>query len=191
MIRYVLSVILLLLVAFILRQFVPVVPQLSDVRLFLVPLVFICVAVTLNVSGLLMLSLICGILWDAQHIILPSVGDPEIYLQPVPTLRFGYSIFLFALAGFVMQGVQPFFREGKWQFSAMVTGVALFLYLLAELMILSFVRGRLVLSPSSFKFIFFSSLITMLVSPLIFYFLFKLAALFRYRINYEGLRKSR
>jgi len=191
MIRYLLSVILFLLSAFLLRQFVPVIPQFYDARLFLVPLVFICISVTLNVSGMLLLSLICGILWDAQHVILPSSGDPEIYVQPVATLRFGYSILLFALAGFIMQGVQPVFREGKWQLSTLVTGVALFFYLFVELMILSFVRGRFDLSASSLKFILYSSLLTMLISPFVFHFLFKIAALFRYQIRYDGLRKIR
>lgn len=191
MIRYLLTVIGLLLLAFILRQFIPVFPQFYQARLFLVPLVFICAAVTLNVSGMLLLSFICGLLWDAQHIILPPGGDPEVYLEPVTTLRFGYSILTFAIAGFVMQGVQPIFREGKWQLSALVTGVALFLYLFVEIMLLSFVRGRIELTASSFSFILYSSLITMLVSPLIFYLLFKLAALFRYKIRYDGLRQNR
>lgn len=191
MIRYLLTVIGLLLLAFILRQFIPVFPQFYHARLFLVPLVFICASVTLNVSGMLLLSFICGLLWDAQHIILPPGGDPAVYVEPVTTLRFGYSILMFAIAGFVMQGVQPVFREGKWQLSALVTGVALFLYLFVEVMLLSFVRGRLELTASSFSFILYSSLITMLVSPLIFYLLFKLAALFRYKIRYDGLRKGR
>jgi cell shape-determining protein MreD len=191
MIRYLLSVLVLLALAFVLRQFVPVIPDFHHARIFLVPLVFLCVSVTLNVSGMLLLSFVCGLLWDAQHTILPAGGDPGIYLEQVETLRFGYSILLFAFAGFVMHGVQPVFREGKWQLSTLVTGVALFLYLLAELLLLSFVRGRLVLSASTFSFILYSSLLTMLLSPFVFYLLFKLADLFDYRIRYDGLRKGR
>lgn len=190
MIRYLLTVLILLMLAFALRQFVPVFPEVYHARIFLVPLVFLCAAVTLNVSGMLLLSFVCGILWDAQHTILPAAGDPAIYPEPVETLRFGYSIFLFAFAGFVMLGVQPIFREGKWQLSAMVTGVALFLYLLVELLLLSFVRGQFDINGPTFKFIFYSSVITMLLSPIVFLLLFKLAELFNYRIRYEGLRKS-
>lgn len=190
MIRYLLTVLLLLMLAFALRQFVPVFPEVYHARIFLVPLVFLCAAVTLNVSGMLLLSFVCGILWDAQHTILPAMGDPLIYTEPVETLRFGYSVFLFAFAGFVMQGVQPIFREGKWQLSALVTGVALFLYLLVELLLLSFVRGHLELSSATFKFILYSSVLTMLLSPPVFLLLFKFAEIFNYRIRYEGLRKS-
>lgn len=190
MIRYLLTVLLLLLMAFVLRQFVPVFPEFYHARFFLVPLIFICASVTLDVIGMLLLSFVCGLLWDAQHTILPVVGDPEVYPQMAATLKFGYSIFLFAIAGFIMQGVQPIFREGKWQVSVPVTGVALFLYLLVELLLLSFVRGQFDFNGDALKFIFFSSILTMLFSPVIFLILFKLANSFRYQVSYKGLRKS-
>lgn len=191
MIRYILSILFVLLIAFIVRQFIPVFPEFYHARFFLVPLVFICSAVTLNVFGMLLLSFVCGLLWDAQHIVLPIIVDGAVYPETVDTLKFGYSIFLFALAGFVMQGVQPIFREGKWQVSIPVTGVALFLYLFSELMILSFVRGQLVLTADIFRFILYSSVLTMFFSPTIFLFLFKIAELYHYRIRYDGLRKNR
>ncbi|MBK1834050.1 hypothetical protein [Roseibacillus ishigakijimensis] len=191
MIRYLFSVLGLLLTAFVLRQFIPVLPDFYHARLFLVPLVFICAAVTLDVTGMLLLSFVCGLLWDAQHIILPVEGDPEVYPEVVTTLKFGYSIFLFALGGFIMQGVQPVFREGKWQISVPVTGVALFFYLFTELMLLSFVRGHLLFSEDNLRFIFYSSVLTMLFSPLVFLVLFQLAKTFRYQIRYKGLRKTR
>lgn len=190
MIRYLLTVLALLIVAFILRQFIPVFPSLYHVRFFLVPLIFICAAVTLDVVGVLLLSFVCGFLWDAQHTILSVTGDAEVYPEVAATLKFGYSIFLFAIAGFVMQGVQPLFREGKWQVSVLVTGVALFLYLFVELMLLSFVRGQVALTGDTLRFIFFSSIITMSFSPLVFLFLFKVAAAYRYQISYKGLRKT-
>lgn len=190
MIRYLLTVLALLLVAFILRQFVPVFPEFYHVRFFLVLLIFICASVTLDVIGMLLLSFVCGLLWDAQHTILPVIGDPEVYPEVGATLRFGYSIFLFAIAGFIMQGVQPIFREGKWQVSVLVTGVALFLYLFIELMLLSFVRGHVVFTGDTLRFIFFSSVLTMLFSPLVFLVLFKLADTYRYQISYKGLRKG-
>lgn len=190
MIRYLLTVLVILLVAFLLRQFIPVFPQFYHARFFLVPLIFICAAVTLDVVGMLLLSFLCGLLWDAQHTILPVSGDPEVYPEVVGTLKFGYSIFLFAIAGFVMQGVKPLFQEGKWHVSALVTGVALFIYLFIELMVISFVRGSLVFTEGIFKFILLSSIVTMVFSPVVFFFLFKLADFYRYRISYKGLRKS-
>ena len=191
MIRYLLTVLAILLIAFVLRQFIPVFPGFYHVRFFLVPLIFICAAVTLDVIGMLLLSFVCGLLWDAQHTILPVIGDPEVYPEVAATLKFGYSIFLFAIAGFVMQGVQPLFREGKWQVSVLVTGVALFLYLFVESVLLSFVRGHVVLSGDTMRFVFFSSVITMLASPLVFLVLFKLAKSYRYQISYKGLKTGR
>lgn len=188
MIRYLLTVLIILLLAFVLRQFIPVFPGFYHVRFFLVPLIFICAAVTLDVIGMLLLSFVCGLLWDAQHTILPVVGDPDVYPEVAATLKFGYSIFLFAIAGFVMQGVQPLFREGKWQVSVLVTGVALFLYLFVEMMLLSFVRGRIMLTGDTLRFIFFSSVLTMFFSPLVFLVLFKMAKAYRYQISYKGLK---
>ncbi len=188
MIRYLLAIFVILLASFVLRQFVPVFPEFYHARFFLVLLIFICAAVTLDAIGMLLLSFVCGLLWDAQHTILPVVGDPEIYTDTAATLKFGYSIFLFAIAGFVMQGVRPLFKEGKWQASFLVTGVAVFLYLVIELMLLSFVRGRVVLTGDTLRFIFFSSVLTMLFSPFVFLLLFKLAKTFRYEIRIKGLR---
>lgn len=188
MIRYLLTVLVMLLAAFVLRQFVPVFPEFYHVRFFLVLLIFICAAVTLDVVGMLLLSFVCGVLWDAQHIILPVSGDSEVYPEGAATLRFGYSIFLFAIAGFVMQGVKPLFKEGRWQVSILVTGIALFLYLFVELMLLSFVRGRVALTGDTLRFIFFSALLTMSFSPLVFLILFKLAKSFGYKIRMEKSR---
>ncbi|MDP0489732.1 MAG: hypothetical protein Q7Q71_01625 [Verrucomicrobiota bacterium JB023] len=194
MIRYFFSVLGLLLLTFILRQFVPVIPNLYEARIFLVPLVFLCASVTLDVSGMLLLAFLTGLLWDAQHTLTPMHQegvDMLVYPEPAETLKFGYSIFLFAIAGFVMQGVQPIFKEGKWQISALVTAVALFLYLFLELMLLFFIRGHFALTTNTLKFIFYSSGISMLFSPLVFLILFRLAKAFRYRIRYDGLRKQK
>ena len=90
-----------------------------------------------------------------------------------------------------MQGVQPLFQQGKWHVSVLVTGVALFLYLAVELLLLSFVRGSIIVSQGTFKFIFFSSAITMALSPLIFLLLSKFAELYKYQIRYRGLRSNR
>ncbi len=191
MIRYFLTVLLILLAAFIFRQFIPVLPDFFYARVFLVPLIFLCAAVTVQLPAMLIYSFICGFLWDAQHTVLPVTGDIEVYSEPISTLRFGYSIILFAIAGLTMQGVQPIFREGKWQVSVMVTGLALFLYLLLELMLLSFVQGQILLSLPTIRFILASSAITMFASPFVFLLLFKLAKTFRYTITYDGLRRGK
>ncbi len=77
-----------------------------------------------------------------------------------------------------MQGLAPLFRAGKWHFSAMLTGIAIFLYLSAEYIIISFVRGEFVITRSVLRLLFYTSVLTMLLSPLVFSILFQMAKFF-------------
>lgn len=194
MIGYLLSVIALLLTSFVLQQLMPPIAGLYDARILIVPLVFLCSSVTVSTGAMLVLAFLCGFLWDAQH--LPGVSadlvDNEIYratyTQPVEMLKFGYSIVLYAFMGFLMQGIRPLFREGKWHVSALLTGVATFLYLFAEFMLITFIRGDFIVTRGVILKISFCSLLTMLLSPVVFWVLFKFAALFNHTIRYDGLK---
>ena len=110
---------------------------------------FLCCAVTVGQPTMLLLAFIGGFFWDAQCALGPHGGDPEVYTQQVENLRFGYSILLFGGMGFLMQGIQPLFKQGKWQFSAMLSGIAVLLYLAAEYAIINFVRGDFVLNQAT------------------------------------------
>ncbi len=191
MIRYNLSTILLLLAAFLAQQFVPAFTGLSHSRFLIVQLVFLCCAVSVATPTMLLLAFIGGILWDA-HCSLASLNlDPEIYTQPVESLRFGYSILLFAAMGFLMQGLNPLFRRGKWQFSAILTGFAIFFYLTAEFLLISFVRGNFNFTQSTLSFLFYTSFLTMLLSPFIFWLLFQIARFFDYTLYPEADKRRR
>lgn len=183
MIRYSLSTIFLLLLAFVVQQFLPTFTGFYDSRILLVQLVFLCAAVTVGPPTMLLLAFLAGFLWDAQCTIAPHGGDPAIYTAKVEALRFGYSILLFGAMGMLMQGVQPLFRQGKWQLSAFLSGIAIMLYLFAELAIITFVRGDLTFNRAMFLKIAFTSGLTMLFSPLVFAILYLLAHLFRHSIN--------
>ena len=100
-------------------------------------------------------------------------------------------IVLYALMGFFMQGLQPLFREGKWHVSALLAGIAVFLYLSAEYLCITFVRGDLILTHSLFLKISFTALLTMLLCPMVFWVLFRLAGLFHHTISYEGIARER
>lgn len=175
MIRYSIATLLLLLSAFVLQQCVPVVDGLQHARILLVQLVFLCCAVSVPLPVMLLLAYVGGFLWDAQSTLGPHGGDPEIYQRQVESLRFGYSIWLFGAMGGLMQGIQPLFRRGKWQFSALLTGVAVFLYLLAEYAIIHFVRGDWVVNRPTMMKMAYTALLTMVVSPCCFALLTKLA----------------
>jgi cell shape-determining protein MreD len=151
----------------------------------LIQLVFLCSAVTVGQPTMLLLAFIGGFFWDAHCALGPHGGDAEVYTQQVESLRFGYSILLFAAMGFLMQGIQPLFKQGKWQFSAFLTGIAIFLYLAAEYAIINFVRGDFILQ------MVFTSLLTMLFSPFVFWLLFRVAKSCDHSINPDAGRKRR
>lgn len=191
MIRYSFITILLLLTAFVVQQFLPAFTGIHHSRVFLVQLVFLCTAVTVGQPTMLLLAFIGGFFWDAHCALGPHGGDPAIYTQQVESLRFGYSILLFGAMGYLMQGIQPLFKQGKWQFSAFLSGIAIFLYLSAEYAIINFVRGDMVLRSSTLFQMLFTSLLTMLFSPLIFWLLFRIAKACDHSINPEAGRKRR
>ncbi len=191
MIWYHVSLILMVITACILQQFSPAFEGLYEARVLMVPLVFLCAAVTVNVGPMLLLAFVCGFLWDAQHILGQHEVDTQVYVDSQADVRFGYSIVLYAMMGFIMQGIQPLFREGKWHVSALLSGVAIFLYLFVEYMFITFIRGDLILTRSLFLKITFTALMTMFLCPLVFWSLFRLAALFHHTIRYEGLKTDR
>ena len=191
MIRYSLITILLLLAAFVVQQFLPAFTSIHQSRVLLVQLVFLCAAVTVGPPTMLLLAFIGGFFWDAHCALGPHGGDPEVYTQQVESLRFGYSIFLFGAMGFLMQGIQPLFKQGKWQFSALLSGIAIFLYLAVEYVTINFVRGEFTLSKATILQMAFTSLLTMLFSPLVFWLLFRIARACDHSINPEAGRKRR
>ena len=140
---------------------------------------------------MLFMSLLCGFLWDAQHLLADSPSDPYIYTDPVPTLRFGYSIILYAFMGFIVLSIQPFTKSGNWYMTIALAGLSLFLYLLVEYSLLTFVRGGFLYDQRVFLRIVYSALLTMPFSFLIFVGLFKVAKLCGYQIRYQGLKKER
>jgi hypothetical protein len=190
-IRYSLITILLLLAAFVVQQFLPAFTGLEHSRILLVQLVFLCCAVTVGQPTMLLLAFTGGFFWDAQCALGPHGGDPEVYTQQVENLRFGYSILLFGGMGFLMQGIQPLFKQGKWQFSAMLSGIAVFLYLAAEYAIINFVRGDFILIQPTVLQMLYSSILTMLFSPIIFWVLFRIAKACDHSINPEAGRRRR
>lgn len=191
MTRYTIITVLLVLASFVVQQFLPAFTALHHSRILLVQLVFLCTAVTVGQPAMLLLAFICGILWDTQSTLGPHGGDPEIYSQPVENLRFGYSILLFGGMGLLMQGIQPLFKQGKWYLSAMLSGIAIFLYLAAEYLIINFVRGNFTLAKATVMQMSYTALLTMLISPLVFWMLFGIASFCGHSINPEAGKKKR
>lgn len=189
MIRYHLSLLILLCIACILQQYFSAMESLFNARILLFHTVFLCCAVTVKFPAMLALAYLAGFLWDADHSLAAAGGDPSIYHTPVGAMYFGYSILLFGVMGLLMQGIQPLFRKGIWQVSALLAGVALSLYLTIEYLLINFIRGEFTFPATAFYQILFTSLISMGLAPLIFALLFKLSKVFDYVIRYDGLKR--
>jgi len=188
---YHLSLLALFIVGSLLQQFLPPIPALHDARPLILPLIFLCGAVTVPTASMLLLAFAGGFLWDIQQILIHQGGDPSVYKEPSDGLQFGYSIALYALMGFLMQGIQPLFRQGKWLISAILTGIAIFFYLWVEYLLLSFIRGGFDFGNAILNQIIFTALLTMALSPFVFGILFKFARSFRYTINFDPLKRQR
>jgi hypothetical protein len=88
-----------------------------------------------------------------------------------------------------MQGLNPVFRQGKWHFSALLSGIAIFLYLTAEFLVISFIRGDFTMTRSIFRLLIYTSVLTMMVSPIVFWLLYQIAKIFDHSL-YPEARKS-
>ena len=180
-----------MIAALVVQQFMPTFTGIHDSRILLLQLVFLCAAVTVGQPTMLLLAFIGGFLWDAQCALGPEVGDPAVYKDKIESLRFGVSILLFAGLGFLMQGIQPLYRTGKWQFSVLLSGIAIFFYLAAEYLLINFLRGDFVITRATFMQMVYTSLLTMLISPLILWMFARIAERYGHTLYPEREEKRR
>lgn len=189
MIAYHLFLILLLVLSCLFQQFIPPIAPWSDARILLVPLVVLCASVTVPPSGMLILAFLGGFLWDAQQAVVLSYGDSAVYREIPDSLGFGTSIILYGLMGLLMQGIRPLFQRGGWFASALLTGVAVFFYRWIEFLTLSFIRGGFSFHDDILRQILITSSLTMILAPLVFSMLFKVARICRYTITFDALKR--
>lgn len=191
MIRYSITTAVLLIAAFILQQLLPTVTGLYGSKILIVQAVFLCCAISTHQPVVLFLAFVSGFLWDAQFTLPPHGGDPEIYHKKVESLSFGYSILLFGAMGLLATEVQPVFHEGRWKLATLIIGFVVFLYLLAELALISFVRGDISLRQETILQILFTAGLTMLLAPPVFWLLQSIANAFGHSIQPHTNRRRR
>ncbi len=194
---------LLLLLTFVVQEFVPGIPMAQYATLFLPPVFFFAASVAVPFPVMLMLAFTTGFLWDARY--MPGVFEPtEKVVNALfggsthqPELEmigdgfgFGMSIILFGLLGTFLQGVRPLFKRGRLELPVLLVGFTTFFWLLSEYLVMTFLRGSLHFPPLVWSKMITDTLLAMLASPLIFLLLYSLAGLSRYEIKYEGLRYS-
>ncbi len=187
----------LLCVSMVVQEFIPSIAMVHNGRLLLVPLLFLASSVTVPYPVMLGLAVAGGFMWDARNVVIVdqigvgdfggsfSMGGTEV------DLPFGFTIFLYGLLGSLMQGVRPLFRRGRWELPSIMIGVATLLLLLFEYLFINFRRGDFYFPAEVWHKILSSSLFSILVAPLFFLMLYRLARRSGYRIRYEGLSRRR
>lgn len=190
---------LLLLLTFVLQEFVPAIPLANHTALVLPAVFFFAAAAAAPFPMMLMMAFVTGLLWDARYLPLPTPkpspewnfgGESLVDATSLPggELGFGVSIILFVLLGTLMQGIRPLFTRGRLELPVLMVGISMAAWVTTQFLLITFMRGGFSFSASVWSKIITQSLLSMLVSPVIFLVLHGLANLTRYEIRYEGLR---
>lgn len=176
-------------VALLLQQLVPPFEWAHGAFVFVVAAAFFCCAISVPFPVMLGLALFTGLVWDSLHVVIPSERELSNQLSAVKDIKFGTSVLLFGLLGALMQGLRPLFRRGRWELPIIMTGFGTFLYLLFQFLLVNFSLGGLIFPQEVWFKIITTSLLCMLISPLVFFILHKIAKATGYQIRYEGLRR--
>jgi cell shape-determining protein MreD len=191
--------IILLLITFMVQEFIPGLEIAQFATLFLAAVFFFSASVASPFAMMLLLAFLTGFIWDARH--LPGVvetlsgaedvfgtgADSELGAGSHP-LPFGLSIVLFGMLGTLLQGIRPLFKRGRLELPVLMVGLATFVWLMSQYLIITFLRGSLQFPAGVWSKMITDSLLAMLAAPLIFLLLYSLARLSSYEIKYEGLR---
>lgn len=194
--------IILLLLTFVVQEFLPGIPMAHHATLLLPPVYFFTAAVAVPFPMMLLLAFITGLLWDARHLpgavrlaenaadslIAGPMGLPEIVNGG--GFGIGISIIIFAMLGTFLQGVRPLFKRGRVELPVLLVGFTTFAWLLLEYLMQTFLRGSLFFPTAVWTKMITDAMLAMLASPLLFLLLYSLAGLSRYEIKYDGLRYS-
>ena len=190
----------LLLLTFVVQEFVPSVEIAHQATLFLPPVFFFSAAVAVPFSSMLLLAFVTGLLWDARYLPVAAgnsassglwdfggLADPAALVGD-GSFVFGLSILLFGLLGSFMQGIRPLFKRGRLELPVLMVGIATFSWLLVQYLLMTFLRGSLHFPSEIWSKMVTDTMLAMLVAPIIYLILYSLARMTSYEIKYEGLR---
>lgn len=179
----------MLLLSFILQEFLPVFNWAYGSRLMLVHAVFLAAAVAAPFPVMLALALVTGLIWDARYHIPVYPDEATLGMLTQSEIPFGFTILLFGIMGALIQGVRPLFRRGRWELPVFMIGLCTGLTLLIEYLVISFQRGGLEISMELWWKLLMTALFSSLVSPFLLLLLSRVADRMRYRIRTEGLKR--
>lgn len=179
----------MLLLSFLLQEFLPVFDWAYGSRLMLVHTVFLAAAVAAPFPVMLGLALVTGLIWDARYHIPVYPDEATLGMLTQSEIPFGFTILLFGIMGALIQGVRPLFRRGRWELPVFMIGLCTGLTLLIEYLVISFQRGGLEISMELWWKLLMTALFSSLVSPFLLLLLSRVADRMRYRIRTEGLKR--
>ena len=192
---------LLLALSFCAQEFVPLLEFAQQARVLLPPAFFFSAALSVSFPVMLALALFAGVVWDARHLPYrheklkaseyPEMGSAgpavERHAATGGSLPLGYTAVLFAGLGTLMQGIRPLFKRGRWELPVIMVGIATFLWLLVEYLLMSFLRGSFVFPALMWTKLVTDALLASLAAPLLLFTLQSLARWLRYEQPREGL----
>ncbi len=166
--------------ALVVQHFIGPLPPMGA-RVLIMPLIMFYGALALPVPGMLALTLLGGLMWDALHSQMVE-GNYEIAL--------GWSIVLYAVLGGLMSGFRPLFQRGRWEIHCLLSGIATSVIVLAEYLMITFRREPVVFvfNQSVWWNIAASGIVATLLSPFFFFALNYIALLTGY--DPQPLRKQ-
>ena len=185
---YWISVLFILLLSFLFQEFSPEFAWAYYAQLLIVHSVFYASAVSVPFPVMLIYALITGFIWECRYHIPITNMDDAINASQLE-LPFGFTILVFGLLGIFIQGVRPFFRQGRWGLPVFMVGVCTFFGLLIEYLVISFHRGG-IFTPTEFWFkLLMTSLFSTLMAPFLLLLFSRIATLTGYRISMEGITR--
>ncbi len=167
----------LVLVAQIAELFIPALPWLYNVHVYIVPVIVFYGAMALPFPLMLALALYAGVLLDALTVQVIG-GKVEISA--------GSSILLYGVLAGIMHGLRPLFARGHWEVHCILSGIFTSLIVLVQYLMITFRRGSLVFNREVWWQIGTPGLIAMAIAPIVFWLLQWMGRMTAYPYSPEG-----
>lgn len=183
---YCLSILLVIAASFFAQEFCPEFSWAFDSQLLLVYAIFFASAVSVPFPVMLIFALISGFVWDCRNYIPMHSLDVGSNAVEIP---FGFTIFIFGLLGAFIQGVRPFFRQGRWELPVLMVGLCTLGAQMLEYLVICFNRGGIITSMEFWWKILMTALYSTLLAPFLLLLFSRLAALTGYKIHMDGVTR--
>ena len=159
-------------VAVIVQHFIGPLP-IIHARVLLMPIIVFYGSLALPLYGMLALTFIGGLMWDALN---------TQYVEGAVEISAGWSIVVFAALGAIMNGFRPLFLRGRWEIHCLLTGFCTSALVLAEYLMITIRRQpvHFIFNDEAWWRIGGAGLVAAFLSPLIFFLFNYIAALTGY-----------